>query len=66
MFETKVKSEYPCPRCNGEMFAVAKPINVIRLRCETCESEFSVDYVHGWHDGRQFTPTLTPKYVSEL
>jgi ribosomal protein S27AE len=53
LFTTKVETNYLCPRCGqGKMVAVSRPVNVIELYCETCESILSVDYVRGWHDAR--------------
>lgn len=54
LFQTKVKSEYMCPRCGEQMFSVSRPINVVELQCETCDSVLSVDYVMGWRDGHAF------------
>jgi transcription elongation factor Elf1 len=53
LFQTKVKSEYMCPRCGAQMFAVSRPVNVVELHCETCDSVLSVDYVMGWRDGHE-------------
>jgi hypothetical protein len=54
LFETKQKSDYLCPRCNGTMFVCTRPVNVVELKCEDCDSVLSPDYVQGWHDGRKF------------
>lgn len=54
LFETKIKSKYLCPRCNGRMFVVTRPILVNELQCETCDSVLGVEYVQGFWDGAKY------------
>ena len=54
--ETKINitSGYQCPRCGHKDMDVVMKLNFVFLRCPTCESELTVDYVQGWNDARKF------------
>ena len=52
---TKIKevSVGECPECEKmSLDLLVKPINVEYLSCTECGSEFTVEYVRGYWDGR--------------